>query len=221
MRLERLGTLQTADGKTVTLTTLPSADQTYGAQFVTVFPIALKTLCKPIRSIVTMHTLLALPEHLDWATFRRLDQNKLAAEVGTSQASISRSLAELVARGLLERQGKGPVVTWKLSIEWGWNSNVANYHRARATKAGKRAPPRANEDNGRRRDIMEIHSNTHVRRRPCGTSRSTEPPRRASGGPAHRRHRLRSEGIYTPTLACNWLRSRPSPAMQVSTSRIR
>ncbi len=93
-----------------------------------------------VTSAPTLRVLLALPSLLDFESWRRLDQRKLAAELGIAQPSVSRALADLLARRIVEKQGGGPLTEWRLSLEWGWRGNVETWHAARAARQGRKPP---------------------------------------------------------------------------------
>lgn len=77
----------------------------------------------------------------------------------TSATGRRAVMRDLLNRGIVERQGKGSVAQWRLSLKWGWDGNVAAYHaatreiEARRHALGLEANPAAPKD--RRRYIME------------------------------------------------------------------
>ena len=94
------------------------------------FHDALKHLAKEIKTASAWKLFAILPVHLDYHEFRRLDQTKIASELGTTGASVSRGMAELLKLGVVEKQGKGPVIAWKLTPDYGWRGDVESYEAA-------------------------------------------------------------------------------------------
>ena len=124
-------------------------------QFHTTFTKPTAEIARRLKSGVAAKLLLILPDHLSYSDWRRLDQRKVAAEINVTDGAVSRALAELVEHGVIERRGKGPMVEWRLSLDYGWRGDVDSFHTERR-KRGKAAP-----ENGvpvidcRIRDIME------------------------------------------------------------------
>jgi hypothetical protein len=112
---------------------------------VIVFDEARQQIVRELKTAAALRVFLSLPDHLSWTEFRPLRQEALAAELGIDGSAVSRALADLHARGVVEREGKGPVTTWKLSLKWGWRGSAAAYAKAareaeeqrQALKSGK------------------------------------------------------------------------------------
>jgi len=90
-----------------------------------------RALRRRIRSLSTIHVLDALPDHLSWTEWRRLQQADVAGELGIGQASVSRAMAELLDLGLVERRGRHACIEWRLALSAGWRGGPAAYHAAR------------------------------------------------------------------------------------------
>jgi hypothetical protein len=67
---------------------------------------------------------LRLLSPMEW---RRLDQTKLGKLIGVPQGHVSRSLAHLVKLNAIEREGKGPLVKWRLTLYFKWRGDVPSY----------------------------------------------------------------------------------------------
>lgn len=165
MQASRVVSIRTADGQTLPVAEQRHPSRSYGMQFHTSFTEPNRQLASRLRSAVAARLLLILPAHLDYVTFRRLDQRKIAAEIDVTNGAISKALAELTALGVVERRGKGPVVEWRLSLDYGWRGDVDSFH-AERRKRGKPAPGAGivPADDCRIRNIMETryagHSST-------------------------------------------------------------
>lgn len=114
----------------------------FGRRFVVVFEDA-HAIARTIRSHTALRLFTALPFMLSPTDFRRLDQKVLAAEFKTSQPVISRALSELVSLGILEREGRGPGVRYRLSPRIAWRGTAGAYQQQQeregrnyATEAG-------------------------------------------------------------------------------------
>ena len=132
--------LLTKDGEKFTVRETRHPSASYGQRFTTMFDAPLSSLADRIHSATALRVFLKLPALLDFETWRPLRQAALADELGTRQSAISRALAELARAGVLDRQGTGPLTTWRLSMQWGWRGNVAAYQKAKrnAAKIAKR-----------------------------------------------------------------------------------
>lgn len=97
---------------------------------------ALRALARRIRTATALRLFMALPDILDWKEWRMLNQADLGEELGIAQSHISTALRELLAVGVIERQGKGPRQEWRLSLDIGWRGNVAAFQ-AEAIKQGR------------------------------------------------------------------------------------
>jgi hypothetical protein len=101
-------------------------------RFHTVFEGPLEEKLDGINTASAFKVFFKLPKLLTWTEFRQLNQVALAAELHIDDASVSRALRDLLNRGIIERQGRGPASTWKLSIDWGWRGNVETFHHYKA-----------------------------------------------------------------------------------------
>jgi DNA-binding Lrp family transcriptional regulator len=125
-------------GQRFAVTTDPGPGATYGKRFLIMFDEARHQIIKELRNAATLRVFLALPDHLSWTEFRPLNQGQLASELEIDQASVSRAMKDLLNRGIVEREGKGPASHWRLSLKWGWRGNAAAYHAAvRETEAAR------------------------------------------------------------------------------------
>ena len=120
--------LVTEGGERIAVSEARPPGRSYGRLFHTTFTHETAALAKKIESGSTLRVLLILPEHLNYTTFKRLDQTKLAAELHMAQSSISAAMAQLLQLGVVERQGKGPVTEWRLTTDFGWKGDVAGFH---------------------------------------------------------------------------------------------
>ncbi len=119
------------------------AGASYGKRWIIMFDEARQQVIRELRSASTLRVFLSLPDHLTWTEFRSLHQSELAAALEIDSASVSRAMRDLLARGIVERIGKGPVQRWKLSLAWGWRGSAAAYQSAvrEAEKARLSAVP--------------------------------------------------------------------------------
>jgi hypothetical protein len=127
----RAGTLidvDTGQGFVVKVEAGPGAS--YGKRWCIMFDDARQQIINQLNSLPTVRVFLALPDYLSWTEFRPLNQSKLAERLKVGAASVSRAMKDLHGRGIVERLGRGPVMQWKLSLNWGWRGNAAAYHAA-------------------------------------------------------------------------------------------
>lgn len=110
---------------------------TYGARFMLVFDEARQEIVTKAKTFATLKVWMILPDHLDWVTWRRLDQRKLAKKLEIGVASVNRALTELLELGAVEKQGAGPVTEWRLSLDWGWRGSADQYHAARKARTAR------------------------------------------------------------------------------------
>jgi len=87
-------------------------------------------LAKQVRTLSAMKLFHVLPTHLSYHEFRDLDQCTVAAELGTTQASISRGMAELADLGVVEKRRHSRNIEWRLSPDYGWKGDVESYDKA-------------------------------------------------------------------------------------------
>ena len=106
-----------------------------------VFTEAIARAAKEIKQGLTLRVLLKLPEHLNFTDFVHLNTAAVASELETNTGNISRAMAQLLALGVVEREGKGPRTAWRLSSDWGWNGSVDQWHALRAGRLGKKKAP--------------------------------------------------------------------------------
>lgn len=81
-----------------------------------------------LKNPTALHLAHMLPKMLSPAEYRRLDQRVLAEKYGVTQPCISKALSLLLGRGVIERQGKGPGVRYRLSPLVAWRGTVGQYH---------------------------------------------------------------------------------------------
>lgn len=90
-----------------------------------------------------MFRLVAGDHKLAWDSWREVNQRDLAAAMGTSQATVSRSLERLRTVGVLERENRGGykrAARWRLSIEFFWRGSTGQYWQQRKKRdAARRA----------------------------------------------------------------------------------
>lgn len=141
MRLEKVVSIQTADGQSHLVTSERHPSRSYGAQFMIVFTETMATVASRTQSGTTLRVLLLLPEHLNFTDFRPLNQRSLAAQLQVGSGSISRAMTDLLEMGVVERQGRGPVTQWRLSTDWGWNGTADQFHAFRAGRLKNKVPP--------------------------------------------------------------------------------
>lgn len=94
-------------------------------------------------SAATHDVLQLLPSYLDWKEWRTLPTPEIAKRIRRDGSAISRAMKDLQRLGLVEKQGKGPTVKWRLSTLWGWRGDVDSFNaangRGRAAEARERA----------------------------------------------------------------------------------
>ncbi len=112
--------------------------------FMVVFDTAVEALAMRVRSAPALRLFLLLSgdRRLDFESWRQLHQERLAAELGTDRAVISRALKELLAVGVLERRGSNPRIEWRLSLDVGWRGSAGSYQDAKRKRGlrGGRTP---------------------------------------------------------------------------------
>lgn len=75
--------------------------------------------------------LWALGGGLSFQQWRTISQVAVGRALGCSHSNVSRCLAHLLHRGLLERVGAGPRQQWRLTEAGGWRGKAGQYHRAK------------------------------------------------------------------------------------------
>ena len=164
MRLQRVVGITTADGEQHAVTQERHPRRSYGAQFVIVFTRAMQEAARQISSSVTARLLMVLPAHLNFTDFRQVRNTELAADLGTHAGNISRSMRELLALGILEREGRGPRTAWRLSSDWGWSGTADQWHAHRAGRLRGKRPPAGKPLGTTGSRIMQI-----MESRPCAS----------------------------------------------------
>jgi len=104
------------------------AAASYGRPFVTLFSIDAAELLKHVRDPTALRLWTMLPTMLNADDWRRLDQRVLAKDLAVSQPSVSRGLGVLMQAGVIEREGKGPGVRYRMSPRVMWRGTVGAYH---------------------------------------------------------------------------------------------
>lgn len=94
-----------------------------------------RLVCDELNTVSAFKVFHRLPDYLTWTEFRALPRKVLAEDLGISGVSVSTALRQLHQLGVIDRQGKGPVTQWRLSLETGWRGNVASYRAAVAKQA--------------------------------------------------------------------------------------
>lgn len=143
MRRQTVVAITTADGTRHQVTQERHPARSYGRGFVILFTDAMAAAAKNIKRGVTLRLLIVLPEHLNFTDFRQLRTVDVAATLETDSGTISRSLAELLNLGIVEREGKGPRTAWRLTSDWGWNGTADQYHAFRGGRMKGKKPPGA------------------------------------------------------------------------------
>jgi hypothetical protein len=110
-----------------------------GERWCIVFDEARREVYKQLRTASTLRVFLALPDYLSWTEYKPLRRETLAEVLEIDGAGVSRALHELHERGVLERRGKGPVTTWRLSLKWGWRGSAGSYRKAAREAEEQRA----------------------------------------------------------------------------------
>jgi|SRR5580658_5652302 hypothetical protein len=101
--------------------------QPYGQPWYLMFDDARREIAQKAKHRSTLQLLFELPAILSWTEFRPLNQRTVAARLKISPASISYAMKELHDLGMVERQGNGPVLTWRLALKLGWRGTPAAY----------------------------------------------------------------------------------------------
>ena len=132
--------LTTADGGQHRVVQERHPSDTYGVRFMTLFLEAAARASMEVNSLTALRVLLHLPSHLSFTEFRRLPR-ALQEEVGTDQPGISRAMTSLHKLGIVEREGRGPVTTWRMSSDLGWGGTPSQWHAFRAGRLRGKKPP--------------------------------------------------------------------------------
>jgi DNA-binding MarR family transcriptional regulator len=122
--------LSDPDGRQYRLSETVERSRSFGKVFNVVFSEELARISAQLRQGASVRVLITLPSRLNWTDYRPLPQDELAKHLDLNPASVSRALADLHRNKLIERKGRGPLTTWKLSPSWGWRGNPASYHAA-------------------------------------------------------------------------------------------
>lgn len=162
---------------------------TYGARFMIVFDEARQQIVTKAKSFATLKVWMILPDHLDWIVWRRLPQKELAAKLSISIGSINAAMAELLAIGAVEKRGAGPVIEWRLSLDWGWRGTPDQYHAARKARIAQEvktsAQPSVAEGILWKERMRRIRLNgSNTRRHPPGRHPASPRARSPPAGPS-------------------------------------
>jgi hypothetical protein len=110
--------------------------QTYGRDFMTVFPDALRGLARDRNAGPTaLRVLIWAWNNLDWEKFGLITQEDVAAELCMSSAAVRKGLRRLLAEGILERQGKGARQQWRVTQEASWFGGAERYNKVLVERA--------------------------------------------------------------------------------------
>lgn len=112
--------------------------RSYGAKFVIVFTAAMAEASDRIRNPTTLRLLLRLPRHLGFADFKPLRAADVAMQMDVDRSAVTRALRELHQLGIIERDGRGPYTTWRISSSYGWLGTADQWH---AHRSGRLRPP--------------------------------------------------------------------------------
>lgn len=127
----KLAVLTFADGTKAVVRDDPPPSETFGrGQFMILFQDAVQEAVYEFRSGPALRVLMLLPKILDWRSWRMLDQQALADELGLDRAQVARALAAFIERGYVERRGKPRFYQWRLTPKLGWRGSVKAYHAA-------------------------------------------------------------------------------------------
>lgn len=131
-------TLVDETGSFYRMTTERRPEASYGRPFMTIFPEALLQLADVKKPRAVLPVLVWCWKFLDHRNFRVIRQADIAAQIGTSVASVSEALAHLLQAGQIERTGSGPRQAWRLTTESSWKGTAGSYQQARreSAKAG-------------------------------------------------------------------------------------
>lgn len=150
-KTEHVVSLTTSDGRRHRVVQERHPSKSYGAQFVILFTDAMERAAQQIRGGTTLRVLLVLPRFLNFTDYKRLPTAEVAQRVEADQSGVTRAMRELLALGIVEREGLGPYTMWRLSSDWGWNGTADQWHAHQAGRLkGKKPPARAPEVSGRR-----------------------------------------------------------------------
>ena len=163
--------LVTSDGEVHAVVQERWAGKTYGKHFMIVFTDELSRVAKSIKQGLTIRVLYVLPDHLNYTDFRPLPVRIVAETLDSSPGSISKAMSQLLALGVVERDGKGPMTRWRLSSDYGWNGSADAYHAFRAGKLRGKKPP-ADPANS-----PELHKGYYGNSEPCITEANPAPCR--------------------------------------------
>ena len=112
------------------------ARQTFGRQFMVVFPEILRGIaCDPAAPSQTLGVLTCLWGRLSAEHWKLIRQAEIAQEMSTSRATVSTAMNYLVSKGLLQKRGATARVEWLLAPEAGWKGTPGAFHKARDVQA--------------------------------------------------------------------------------------
>lgn len=124
------------NGETFKMVSRHGEQAQFGRRFMVVFPdIMLKLGRDPECTPHAFPVLFELCEQLNAETWRYIRQDDVADNLSISTGTVSRAMKDLVRHGLLERQGGGARVCWRLVPESGWRGSAAAFHGVKARRA--------------------------------------------------------------------------------------
>lgn len=130
------GTLTGPHGEKFAMRLEQPARQTFGRQFMVVFPEILQGIARdPAAPSQTLGVLSLLWTRLSAERWGLIRQAELAEEMGVSQPTVSNAMKYLVGKGLLQKRGSTVRQEWLLAPEAGWKGTPGAYHKAREIQA--------------------------------------------------------------------------------------
>lgn len=131
-----IGRLMGPGGETYAMRLEQPARQTFGRQFMVVFPEILAGIARdPAAPSQTLGVLTLLWGRLSAERWGQVRQADIAEEMSTSRATVSTAMNYLVERGLLQKRGATVRQEWLLAPEAGWKGTPGAYHKAREIQA--------------------------------------------------------------------------------------
>jgi hypothetical protein len=100
-----------------------------------VFLVPQRDILRRMPRGLTIELFTLSPTVLSWTEFQPLNQKALATWLETTPRSVNRALKALLILNAVDRIGRGPATTWRLSLTWGWRGNAASYHAAKRERA--------------------------------------------------------------------------------------
>lgn len=131
-----IGRLTGSNGETYAMRLEQPARQTFGRQFMVVFPEILQGIARdpaaPSQALGVLTLLWTRLSAERWSLIRQAD---IAEEMGTSRATVSTAMTYLVSKGLLQKRGATVRQEWLLAPEAGWKGTPGAFHKARDVQA--------------------------------------------------------------------------------------